>query len=697
MLNRISRLKGKTFIFFPLVFFLTTLFAGISAAASDEPFISPSNSGQTGLLEIPTARFMKENTFRFGVSHIHPYRYYYGTVGIFEGLEINGRITEVLGVKVASEAFKGYGNYKDKAIDIKYRFIAEGKYMPAVALGLMDLHGTRLYSSQYVVASKQVYPFDFTVGFGNGRFGRKPLPRAGEGLRLEILSNPKAWVKEAQLFWGVQFAPEKSRYALMFEYSPIRYDKQTNDPAQAKHFTRAVPSPFNVGLRFRPTNWTELDLSYQRGNRIGVSFSMLFDIGRPLIPIYDPKYREAPEDAASGDVIHRLNLALSQSGFTDIALKAEGGHLLVRAGNNKYYYTPRALEVILRLVAEINPPEIDSVRIVLEENGIAQVELKAKKEDIIELHKKRLGAREFFYLSEINTGIRDVPAARKTHKTVFNYGMKPALQMFLNDPSGFFKYRLGLKGWAGAHPWKGASVIGGLEYYPFNTVSTTNEPLSIPVRSDIALYKKSGVALGELMLEQMMKTGGEVHGRLAAGLLEVQYAGLDGELAKPLFDGRLLVGVSGSVVKKRSPDEVFGLARDGKTYWTAFLNTRLNIPEHEASVELKTGRFLAGDKGTRVTVSKFIGGVILSAWYSFTDTSMFSDRFNRGYHDKGVAVTIPIRLFKGVDSKSVYSYALSPWTRDVAQDIEHHNNLFDFIGRRTKIYLDKDTAGNVLK
>jgi hypothetical protein len=53
-------------------------------------------------------------------------------------------------------------------------------------------------------------------------------------------------------------------------------------------------------------------------------------------------------------------------------------------------------------------------------------------------------------------------------------------------------------------------------------------------------------------------------------------------------------------------------------------------------------------------------------------------------------VTIPIRLFRGKDSRTSYSISVSPWTRDVAQDIDHYQNLFDVIGRDTKIYLNKD-------
>jgi len=85
-----------------------------------------------------------------------------------------------------------------------------------------------------------------------------------------------------------------------------------------------------------------------------------------------------------------------------------------------------------------------------------------------------------------------------------------------------------------------------------------------------------------------------------------------------------------------------------------------------------------------------VRGVTLSAWYGATGTSMFTDSFNRGYHDKGISVDIPIRLFTGHDSKTAYRYGLSPWTRDVAQDIDRYLTLFDRIGRHAGVLLDRD-------
>jgi len=134
---------------------------------------------------------MKEGRFRFGVSQIDPYRYYYGAVSPLQGLEIGGRVTEIL--DVPAPGLPDYGNYKDKAIDLKYQFLPEGKWWPAIALGMMDPQGTRIYPSQYIVASRQFYPFDFSIGFGNGRFGKSPLPSSGDDFRVEMFSNNSQW------------------------------------------------------------------------------------------------------------------------------------------------------------------------------------------------------------------------------------------------------------------------------------------------------------------------------------------------------------------------------------------------------------------------------------------------------------------------------------------------------------------------
>jgi len=366
--------------------------------------------------------------------------------------------------------------------------------------------------------------------------------------------------------------------------------------------------------------------------------------------------------------------------------------LWIEAENDRYYYTPRAIGVMLKIVHDIAPAHIQKIHLILSENGIPVLEFTTTKEDMVEYFAGRLTSPQFYYLSQINTDAYEPLKVKEEYRKYFDYGLKPDFQTFLNDPSGFFKYRLGVSAWTSYRPWSGASVIGGVAAYPLNNVSTSNEPLSRPVRSDYVPYLEDKAALERAMFEQIGKMKHEVYGRISGGILEVEYGGVDGEVAMPLFSGRIMLGLSGSLVRKRDPGRPLAVKNDDwKDYYTTgFVNGRLNIPEQEMALDVKAGQFLAGDRGAKFTLSKFFNGVILSAWYSMTDTSIFPDAYNNGYHDKGIGITIPLRIFSGSDSRTVYSYKVSPWTRDVAQDIDHFTNLFDYIGRNVRLYLEKD-------
>ncbi|MFA6148719.1 MAG: YjbH domain-containing protein [bacterium] len=653
---------------------------------NDEPFLAPNNFGMTGLLETPNARVMKENRYRIGVTQVDPYRYYFGTVGLFDRIEVNGRVTEVIGVPGFSNG-SPYGDYKDKAVDAKFLLLKEGTFLPAVAVAISDPHGTRLYGSQAIVASKRIFPFDFSLGFGNGRLGKRQLPAQGEGFKIEMFTNPREWAREALPFGGIRYAPTPW-LSLVAEYSPIRYEHQTADPAQKKYFPGAVPSPFNFGARVKPLKWLEFGASWQRGEEIGVTASVAFDIGRPLLPIQDEPYRESA-GASRAPLADRIAFALADVGFSDIAVSGDGFTLRIDAQNDRYFFAPHAVEVLLATIAPFVPPNVEYVRVQLKENGIPTVEAAT-------IATALSGADgEFLQADRIRAAVRfrsanfESPIQPTTHRRRFDYSLKPSFEAFLNDPSGFFKYRVGLAGSLYAYPWRGGTALLGMGAYPLNNISSSNAPLSILIRSDVAEYKRESINLERLLFDQVFATREPVYFRAAAGMLETMFGGVDGEAALPLWKGRILAGVSGSVVRKRAPGDTFGF-RDSGNYHTVLLQGRLNVPEIDTAIDVKWGRFLAGDRGVRVSVSKFIRGVILSAWYSATDTGVFTDPYNRGYHDKGISVDIPIRLFNGRDSRTAYRYSISPWTRDVAQDIDRYLSLFDRIGRNVGVLLDKD-------
>ena len=134
------------------------------AAMAAEPDVpSPSNYGGAGLLDMRTARFFPDGYLSFSMSFTQPDDRYALTFQALPWAEvtfryaINRSIFDVIPIH-------------DRSLDLKLRLSQETEYLPEFALGLQDILGTGVYSSEYLVSSKRWGPFDFTIGMGWGRF-----------------------------------------------------------------------------------------------------------------------------------------------------------------------------------------------------------------------------------------------------------------------------------------------------------------------------------------------------------------------------------------------------------------------------------------------------------------------------------------------------------------------------------------------
>ena len=62
---------------------------------------------------------------------------------------------------------------KDKGFNAKFRALKETEKLPAIAIGLTDFAGSGVFSGEYLVASKSINNFDFTIGIGWGSMTRE--------------------------------------------------------------------------------------------------------------------------------------------------------------------------------------------------------------------------------------------------------------------------------------------------------------------------------------------------------------------------------------------------------------------------------------------------------------------------------------------------------------------------------------------
>ena len=108
---------------------------------------------------------------------------------------------------------------------------------------------------------------------------------------------------------------------------------------------------------------------------------------------------------------------------------------------------------------------------------------------------------------------------------------------------------------------------------------------------------------------------------------------------------------------------------------TGHINLYFVEPKSRVLVNVKGGRFLAGDSGINLNLSRrFKSGLQLGVFVSKTDIS--AAEFGEGSFDKGFYFHIPIESFFSNYAKGLTSWGLRPLTRDGAQYLTHGHHLW---------------------
>lgn len=166
---------------------LLALAVAAPQAVADRYRTTQTDYGGVGLLQTPTARFAEEGAFRFNATRVSPYSRYSISVTPVPWLEGTLRYSALTNRLYSQyEEYSGDQSYKDKAVDAKLRLYQESRWLPQIALGFVDVGGTGLFSSEYLVASKRFHDLDFSLGIGWGYLGnRADMSNPFGGLREE--------------------------------------------------------------------------------------------------------------------------------------------------------------------------------------------------------------------------------------------------------------------------------------------------------------------------------------------------------------------------------------------------------------------------------------------------------------------------------------------------------------------------------
>src|SRR5699024_3275220 len=259
---------------------------GISALQSD--------LGGVGLLQTPTARMADTGEVSVGYSRIKPYSYVAVSVQPLDWLEFGFRYTSISNREYGERISDG--DLPDKGVELEVRLTEEGRYMPQVAVGMRDLGGTGLFSSEYIVANKRWNNFDFSLGAATGYLGagghiNNPLgwgwdhfkERGGRSGDHGGTFNSRQWFTgDIGLFGGVAWHTPWQPLTLMVEYDGNDYQ---HEPLDNNQNTR---SRLNVGARYRLNDHVVLSAGWERGNTAMLGLSLNLNFARSAASSNDP-------------------------------------------------------------------------------------------------------------------------------------------------------------------------------------------------------------------------------------------------------------------------------------------------------------------------------------------------------------------------------------------------------------------------
>ena len=173
----------------------------------------------------------------------------------------------------------------------------ESDSLPAIALGLRDIAGTGLFSSEYFVLTKKFGNFDITTGLGWGLLGSanniyNPLKGLDKsfGIRNAELGQGgdfalKSWFSGAtSLLGGIEYDLKRYGMRLKLEYDTSKPHLNRNPRADSK-----PSSNFNFGINYFPYNWLTLFAGLERGSEFRFSFSIKGNFYEDTLPKPKPK------------------------------------------------------------------------------------------------------------------------------------------------------------------------------------------------------------------------------------------------------------------------------------------------------------------------------------------------------------------------------------------------------------------------
>ncbi|MAV61430.1 MAG: hypothetical protein CMQ83_03610 [Gammaproteobacteria bacterium] len=634
------------------IVFLSILF--IPNILSDSfQYNSYNNHGVVGLINMPTARFFNESSHGVTIYDGTPDQKITLTSSPYDWFEASFFYTNLQG-----KPYPGfeYQDYKDKGFNLKLRLKEEGIF-PAIAIGVNDIAGTGLYSSEYLVASYGLNNVDFHLGLAWGT-----LNGADNKIKNPLIDIKSSFQNRPTTYEGAGGQFQASRYFSSEEVSPffgLSYSlnektlfKLEKDTTLTNGFIdyESPNSDYSIGLDYSVNKNFVLGLSYERGNFTSIRFLYKSN------PRKDYKKYEykTPESQKDEDKYSKLITNLEENGI----------------GVNKVIETTSSIGLELTQFRHLNLQLVEEIIYKSSKDAGIQKDVK-KNLKVVNLDAVIEYDNDF----EKNANLIYKREPKKAFKTSNRIRFKP----FIASREEFFKGALLVENdseyilrdnliFHSNLKYSLADNFDDLRFPPIDTYPAQ-------VRSDVKQYLKNmdkGIILGRAQLDYYLTPFKNHHLMFSGGILEDMFSGYGFEYLYYKNNANYSFGFEIFDVKKRDYDWRFGTLEYENI--TGHLNLYYrNYGLVPFDMKLSYGEYLAGDFGATIELSRsFSNGMNFGVFASNTDVS--ATQFGEGSFDKGIFFNIPIY-------GNLINYTWRPLTKDPGAKLTRRNTLHGLLVR----------------
>ncbi len=676
-------------------------FAGwlVTCALHAQEAPTQSDWGGAGLWQTPTARMADAGEVAFTASHTSPYTRYNFTLQPLSWLEGSFRYINVSNHLYGPASLSGNQSYKDKSIDVKLRLWRESHYLPDVAIGIRDLGGTGLFSSEYVVGNKRFGPIDASLGLAWGYMGSRgdignPLAifsskfntRPSRGNNPGGQFNIKDYFRGRPAFFGgISYQTPLRGVILKLEYEGNNY---RHEP-----FGDVLPqrTPVNLGLVYRLNRHVDFSVAYERGTTAMLGLTLHTNLAEDtgpaklLDPPPPPRAPKPPTQSPQQVDWSNVSRELRKNAGIEVSKVTRRGRELVVTGEQKrYFYPAEGVGRTARVLDNVLGPQIDWYTVVATREGMPIVATSVHRQRFDDLLDNNIDLTAFRRSVEQDTPLpQHEQVLYKAPPKRFDGGLSLNYSQSLGGPNAFILYQLAADYQANFHftPnlwWSGdlsANLINNYDKFTYDA------PSNLPrVRTYIREYlTRSRVTLPLFQLSASRRLGTDLYGLAYAGMLESMYGGAGGELLYRPMGQRWAIGADVNWVRQRGFRQDFSFR--GYHVVTGQLTGYFDLGYKDITLKLSAGRYLAGDWGSTIDVSReFHNGVRMGAYATFTNVS--AAQFGEGSFDKGIYVSIPFDLMLPSSHVRSANILWQPLLRDGGARLDKRYNLYDMTSDR---------------